>query len=218
MNKIKSHETRIPRFLHVSYGRVIVTVALLAMVLMAFIIAISIFDQRRTDAEMGSVLSGFFANYALRDLQYWGEKREIQIIVLCEGQNAWKTNEFRGRLLFAGRSSFSQSASVTRDSFILSNVFPTNIRAQLVLPNRAQFFLISRKELEKLRQNGFQTKFPDNWGYFVISHVGLNSNKTEAILYIDHFCFGLCGNGSYYLMRKQNGSWRVVDQHVVWGS
>ena len=51
-----------------------------------------------------------------------------------------------------------------------------------------------------------------------VSHVGLNLNKTEALLYVDHFCGGLCGRGEYVLMRKVNGVWHVVDSHVTWVS
>lgn len=217
MKETKFPGTRIQRFLHVRYGRLIVRVALVALVLLASIIALSIFDQRRTDAEMGAVLSGFFSNYGLRDLQYWGANREIQIICLREAQNAWKAGEFRGRLLFDRRSSFSESSPFTLDSFILSNVFPTSIKAELILPKRAQSFFLNRRDLEELKEKGFQTRFPNNWGYFVISHVGLNANKTEAILYIDHFCVGVdCSSGAYFLMRKQYGVWGVVDDHVVW--
>ena len=64
----------------------------------------------------------------------------------------------------------------------------------------------------------FEARFPDNFGYFVVSHVGLNLNKTEALLYVDHFCGGLCGGGEYVQMRKVDGVWHVVDQHGTWVS
>src|SRR5882724_6509810 len=209
-------DTLTPRFSHIPHGRFIIRVALVALVFLVSIVALSLFDQWRTDTDMGPVLSGFFSNYALSDLQYWGPDRKIQIILLREAQNGWKTNEFRRSFLLDRRLSFPQASSFTRSSFILSNVFPINIKAELVLPNRAQFSFLSRKDLEGLTESGFQKRFPDNWGYFVISHVGLNSNKTEAILYLDRFGGGLSGGGSCFLMRKVDGSWRVVDHHVIW--
>ena len=218
IKKKRFMNTRPQRFLRLPYGLLFIRATLLALVFLAIITALSLSDQRRTDAEMEAVLSGFLSDQVLHDLRYWGANRGIQIVFLREAQNAWKSNEFRRSLLFDRRPSFSESSSVTRDSFILSNIFPTNIKATLGLPNRAQFFLIGRKELEEPRPNDFQTRFPNNWGYFVISHIGLNLNKTEAILYIDHFCGGLCGGGGYFLMRKVNGIWRVVDQHVSWMS
>jgi len=202
--------TQTQRFSHIPYGRFIIRVALVALALLVSIIALSMFDQWRTDAEMGPVLSGFFSNYAL------SADRKTQIILLREAQNGWKTNEFRRSFLLDRRLSFPQASSFTRSSFLLSNVFPTNVKAELVLPNRAQFSFLSRRELEGLTESDFQKRFPDNWGYFVISHVGLNSNKTEAILYLDRFGGGLSGGGSCFLMRKVDGSWRVVDQHVIW--
>jgi hypothetical protein len=70
--------------------------------------------------------------------------------------------------------------------------------------------------LEGTKPIDFQTKFPNNLGYFVVSHAGLSPSKTEAILYVAHFCPGLCGGGAYFLMRKVNGVWSVVDRHVTW--
>lgn len=64
----------------------------------------------------------------------------------------------------------------------------------------------------------FDARFPNNFGYFVVSHVGLNLDKTEALLYVDHLCSGLCGGGSYFLMHKVNGAWHVADSHVTWVS
>lgn len=55
-------------------------------------------------------------------------------------------------------------------------------------------------------------------GIFVVSHVGLNLKKTEALLYVDHLCPGLCGGGAYVLMRKANGVWLVVGQRATWVS
>ncbi len=113
---------------------------------------------------------------------------------------------------------FAQSARTTRASFFVSNVFSTDIQTELPLPRGVQSFFLSRKELERTKPTDFQTRFPNNLGYFVVSHVGLNLSKSEALLYIDHFCSGLCGGGVYVLMHKVNGMWHVVDQHGTWVS
>jgi len=63
--------------------------------------------------------------------------------------------------------------------------------------------------------SNFESRFPNNLGHLVVSHVGLNLNKTEALLYVDDFCRGLCGGGSYFLLRKVNGAWRAVDRHDI---
>lgn len=48
----------------------------------------------------------------------------------------------------------------------------------------------------------------------MLSGVGFNLTRTEAVFYIDHF-FGLCGGGRYVLMEKVNGGWLVRDEHYT---
>jgi len=120
-------------------------------------------------------------------------------------------------MLLDRRSWFPGSSRVSRFSFFLTNLFTTDVEAELHLPSGVIPVFISRKELERTEPNDFQTRFPNNFGYIAVSHIGLNLIKSEAIFYIDHFC-GLCGSGSYVLMRKVNGQWRVVDQHSTWVS
>ena len=77
--------------------------------------------------------------------------------------------------------------------------------------------VVGRTELERSQSSDFQQRFPKNFGYIAVSQPGFNLSKTEAILYIDHFC-GLSGGGGYILMRKVSGVWRVEDQHSTWVS
>jgi hypothetical protein len=200
-------------YLHVPHGRFLIRF-IVVVLLLACSSAVCILDQRRTQSEMGAILSAFFSDQVLHDLRYWPAGREIQIVLLREPQSG----PFPGgrSLLFDPRSSFSQSSRTTRASFFLSNVFSTNIGTELHLPGRTQAFFINRKEVQGTKPIDFQTNFPNNFGYFAVSHIGLNPSKTEAVLYVDHFCGGLCGGGGYFLMRKVNGVWHVVDQHNTW--
>lgn len=119
--------------------------------------------------------------------------------------------------LFDKRSWFPESSRTSRFSFFLTNLFATDVHAELHLPSGVSARFVSRKELEQTEPNDFQAKFPNNFGYIAVSHIGLNVSKSEAIFYIDHFC-GLCGGGGYVVMRKVNGQWRVADQHSTWVS
>lgn len=188
--------------------------------MLACITVLFLLEQRRTQGEMGAILSAFFSDQVLRDLQDEGTGvgREIQIVVVRESQNPWDSEILRRSLLFDRRFLFSQSSRTTQVSFFFSNLLSTNIQTELRLPSGAQSFFMSSGELrlDGSKPIDFQTRFPNNFGYFVVSHAGLNLGKTEATLYVDHFCGGLCGSGGYFLMRKQNGAWHVVDQHVVW--
>lgn len=206
------------RYLHVPYGRLVVRVTMVVILLLACITALFILEQRRTQGEMGAILTAFFSDEVLRDVQDRGAGHEIKIVILREAQNPRERGPKQRSPLCDPRSSFSQSSQTTRASFFLSNVFSTDIQAELHLPGGAHSFFISRREVEGSNPIDLQTRFPNNFGYFVVSHAGLNPSKTEAILYVDHFCGGLCGGGGYFLMRKVNGVWHVVDQHVTWTS
>ncbi len=85
------------------------------------------------------------------------------------------------------------------------------------LPSGARAVFVNPSDLGA-KVGDIEARFPDNFGYFVVSHVGLNLNNTEALFYVDHFCGGLCGGGAYFLMRKANGVWHVVDRRDTWVS
>jgi len=212
----------IQRHLGASYGRLVIRGTLIIILLLAFVIALSLLEQWRTDRELGAILPALISDQVLKDLQDRSGGREIQIIFLREPKSLWKRDGYHRGLLFERKSLFSGSSSpLTRASFILSNVLPRNIRAALKLPTGARDFFISRKELEEITRADYKARFPNDLGYTIVSHAGLNLSGTEAILYFDHFCGpleGSCGGGQYLLMRKVNGVWRIVDGQVIWTS
>lgn len=173
-------------------------------------------EQRRTQSEMGAVLSAYLSDEVLHNGHDWGSGRGVQMVLQREAQSPgnWR---WRWIMLLDKRSWFPQCSRTSRLSFFLTNLFVTNVQVELHLPNGVTLVFVSRKELERTEPNDFQTRFPNNVGYIAVSHVGLNLTKSEAIFYIDHFC-GLCGGGGYVVMRKVNGQWRVADQHSTWVS
>ena len=40
-----------------------------------------------------------------------------------------------------------------------------------------------------------------------MSAVGFNVDKTLALVYVGHSCGGLCGGGSYHLLKKAGEKW-----------
>jgi hypothetical protein len=195
------------------------------LTLMALLLVV---EQKRTQAEMGAVLSALFSE-ELHD--EWGTGRPVQIVMqrkpdcqMCPrgsvfDKESWfaQPSRSRGSLVFDQRPWFAQSSRITRASFFLNNVFSTDIQAELHLPSGGQAVFVNPSDLGT-KPSDFQARFPNSLGYFVVSHVGMNLNKTEALLYIDHFCSGLCGGGTYVLMRKVDGVWHVVGHHATWVS
>jgi hypothetical protein len=207
-----------------SYTTAVISV-LLALIGLFFVI-----EQRRTQAEAGPVLSVLFSQTVLHDMGKSNTERTLTIVVmrhpacqLCSVEGGehdkqfWFGRSLKSRLSLLSDAWFAQSSRTTRASFFLNSVFSTDVSADLILPKEARAVFVNLSDLGT-KPGDFEAKFPDNFGYFVVSHVGLNLNKTEALVYVDHFCGGLCGGGGYILMRKVEGVWHVVDHNDTWVS
>ena len=189
-----------------------------------------VFEHRRTQAETGAILSALFSQGVLHDMDKWRAGRTVEIVIqrkpdcrMCTGEGSgfdrqlWFGQSLRSRRRSLSDAWFAHSSRITQASFLLNSLFSTDISTDLRLPNGARAIFVSRSDLGA-KTNDFEARFPNEMGYFVVSHVGLNLDKTEALLYFDHFCGGLCGGGKYVLMRKENGAWHVVDSHGTWVS
>jgi hypothetical protein len=115
-------------------------------------------------------------------------------------------------LILDGRINFDGLRASTRASYLVRNLFHTRIQPKFVLPSRAKVALTSQSNYGA---SEFQKKFPRNLGFVVLSGVGFNPSRTQAVFYIDHFC-GLCGGGRHVFMEKVDGTWRVRDEHYTW--
>lgn len=192
------------------YTKIVVRSAVVVAALVVAVAALSALEQRRTQAELSAALSALFSDEILRDAHDSGSPRAVQVIILREAPQSLIWKERWLDFVFDWEPLFPRTSVITRTSFWLSNVISTNTEVDLHLPQGADFFLLRRRELER--------RFPNNVGYFGVSQAGLNFDKTEAVFYIEHYCPGLCGSGSYILMRKVNGVWSVVDHHDTWES
>jgi hypothetical protein len=198
------------------YAKVAIRSTTVVIVLLVFIAVLFFVERRRTHVEVGAVLTAYLSDEVLHNAHDWGSGRDIRIILQREAQQpgTWR---WRWSLLFDQRVRFPQSSFVTRTSFVVSNAVASDIQAELHLPRGMDSVVVTRRELEQSQSRDFQQRFPNNFGYIAVSQPGFNFDKTEAILYVDHFC-GLCGSGGYILMRKVSGVWHVVDQHSTWVS
>lgn len=200
------------------YTKIVVRTAAFLAALLLGIVALSVLDNRRTQGELGAVLSDFFSERLLRDIHDSRFEGRIQVIVLRGGP---KDATYRDRwlnLAFDRKPPFPQASPVTRSSFFLSNAVTTEMRTELPPRTGLDFVVVSRSELQHGQPGDFERRFPNNFGHFAISQAGLNFSKTEAIFYVDHYCGGLCGGGAYVLMRKVNGVWSVVAEQMTWES
>jgi len=185
-------------------------------------------ERRRTQAETGAVLSALFSQDILRDIDKWGAGHPTDIVIqrkpdcrLCppvaNDMESWFAESLKLRRSTLSDAWFAQSSRITRTSFFVNSIFSTDVSADLTLPQGARAIFINPSDLGT-KPGDVEQRFPDNLGYFVVSHIGLNLKKNEALLYIERFCAGLCGGGEYVLMRKVNGVWQIVDHHSTWVS
>lgn len=59
---------------------------------------------------------------------------------------------------------------------------------------------------------GFMSRYPGAWGMAVLTQVGFNPARTEAILQVHQNCGSYCNSIEMMLLRKSNGRWQVVER------
>ncbi len=204
------------------YRRIAVRAAAGVGLLLTLIALLFFCELRRTQAEMDAVLSDI-SNVPLHSVPDLGSGRRIQTILMREAQApGTRPGQARARwsLLLDENLRFPQASLITRCSFLLTNAVPTDIRVDLHVLRGAGAVVLSKSELDHMTRSEFLKRFPDGQPLqqVSISQVGFNFSKTEAILYFERSCAGLCGGGAYILLRKVDGVWVVVDQHATWMS
>lgn len=121
-------------------------------------------------------------------------------------------------MLFDEKLSFPQLGFATRASFLARNIVPSDIHAEPLVPKDVEVFYVRFDEFTSDNTHTFRQLFPKGIGYLAVSQPGVNLDETEAMIYADFFCEGLCGGGEYVLMRKANGAWHIVGTHSTWVS
>jgi hypothetical protein len=66
----------------------------------------------------------------------------------------------------------------------------------------------------------FYSEYPGSSGFLSLSRVGFDHRKNQALVYIAHVrghqSGRMWGHGSYVLLIKREGLWRVKDEVVIW--
>lgn len=106
-------------------------------------------------------------------------------------------------------------------SFRTNNQQHYPINRPLPLPIKTT--LIRRQEVESFSASepgswwaAFYRKYPGADGFFVLSKVGFNSEMNQALVYRAFSCDSTCGHGSYVLLVKEAGVWRIKAQAGSW--
>ena len=194
---------------------VIIVAALLLIPVL--VLALSAFEHSRAETEQYQVYSAYLTHEFAHDAHDWGEGQGISIIIFQQTQTA---DPFWHRFAVPEPWSFiKQTQRSTRISFRLAGLFSTRLEPKFALPKSVEYHLLAREELDRLTSlpGEFEKQFPNNLGSIGLSAVGFNSNRTEALFYINHYC-GLCGGGRYVLMKKVKGNWEIAAERYTWWS
>ena len=66
--------------------------------------------------------------------------------------------------------------------------------------------------------DGFYQMFPRSLGTVALSPIGYDQARDRAVLFIEHGCHALCGEGNIVTVRRDNGRWHVVTIRMTWVS
>ena len=94
------------------------------------------------------------------------------------------------------------------------------LRTDMALPFR-YLLLSSQEEGAFFQPNGggwdrFYEQYSNAQGIMRLSRVGFNGDMTQALVYAGNQSHYLAGAGVYYLLAKEDGSWHVVAEMMVW--
>lgn len=82
--------------------------------------------------------------------------------------------------------------------------------------------LVEKDELEHYRKakrwDEFYEKYPESNGFLSFSRVGFDSKKTQAVVYLEHWCNELCGYSYYLVLGKDKEGWKVNRLDTGWVS
>ena len=194
-------------------GRRIRRILLTLLAAVAMLIAVGWAEMEWNADEEYAVYSVYLSEGLLNDAHDWSVGEPVSVVV-SGTTKAGGYLRLRVPYVLDNRMHFGQLQTSTRASYVMRNLFQTRILPKFVLPRRATLVLTSESDYGSPE---FQNKFPNNLGLVVLSGVGFNTTRTQAIFYIDHFC-GLCGGGRYVLMEKVGSAWHVRNEYYTWVS
>jgi hypothetical protein len=93
------------------------------------------------------------------------------------------------------------------------------LRSSFQLP--VPYELVEAKEIDEIFADGrwwtdYYKKYPDSQGYLALSRIAFSADGNQALFYASNSCGGKCGTGTYVVMEKRDGHWKLVKEIMVW--
>lgn len=187
---------------------------LTAIVILGYLVLPSTSSAADASAEQYAVYSAVIANTFDKETKL--KQLVIQDLTATDGTAIENLRE-EGR--YFERTFPTLKPEVITD-YKTRNKEPLRLTASFDL--KIKYVMVTDKEIEKIFNRGggwwedFYKKCPDSGGFISLSRPGFNAAMDQALVYIGHFCGGLCGTGHYALLEKRDHRWMVVRQNMVW--
>jgi hypothetical protein len=147
------------------------------------------------------------------DEWYWQNSKTL-LIVQEIPPSEWPIGSPKGAL--QGTAEFSKAFAGVFKAFEAANQQEMLLECDFTI--QKSYKMVSKAELHAAFRHlppnavtdgweGFRDSFPDSSGYLILSGVGFNSDKTIALVYVEHRCGNMCGGSRYYILEKRNGQW-----------
>jgi hypothetical protein len=105
-----------------------------------------------------------------------------------------------------------QEFKTSIEDYARANERPRRLQQQLRIDQPYQ--LVSSDTIKSILAGtdwaGFKQRYPGSGGYFAMSAVGFNADKTHAIASSAYVCGGRCGHAGLHLLKKFEGNWKLV--------
>jgi hypothetical protein len=148
-------------------------------------------------------------------------KDKVKLVVIANPTSSGNRSKDMADYFLGQLSPLSQA---TYDDYLERNGKPYNLSNSFSL--REKYVLVEYPEIEKFFENpdfdeawkNFYKRFPASNGYIVLSRVGFNPTKDQALVYMAWMCNSRCGEGKLMLMSKRDGKWKVEKHYTTWVS
>jgi len=107
-----------------------------------------------------------------------------------------------------------RGADTALDDFSKVNAKHWLLQENFTLPKPHR--LVSRDNIEEMFPRKAEGVMEEHW--IQLSAVGFNADKTLAVVYMAHFCGEACADGKPFVLRKENGKWKILSWFQCWSS
>lgn len=156
-------------------------------------------------------------DYAVYSAILTDEQPDAELIVI---------NDHTSHGLIANAKNFSNSISNLSEDIIqdyqIKNEDDLKLSNNFLIKNKISF--LSDKEENQIFRKGqdgwanFHKKFPKANVIISFSRVGLNKERTQALVSVSTGCGWLCGEGNFILLQKESGKWIIQNKIRLWVS